>query len=242
MHCGEKERERGGGGRGRPDPLIARHSCPFVRHLIASRGSHGILRGGYLRPPSDLFDRVRVSGTRGSSRRYLPDTFSPPSSFLSHPSEPTIRRTDFLSLQESRSSLQPGSVWSCANYRVTRKPIAHFPRKRRVIRAQGWGTRTPTRFLESNDSGLSRSTNNRGHRDTNRCEIINRTDSRHFPVLYARGMKILGTSINRRTRTVDAARRNLHLTGYRVARDICRRLARNRATTDASGRGHGTHK
>lgn len=159
--------------------MIARHSCPFVRHLIASRGSHGILRGGYLRPPSDLFDRVRVSGTRGSSRRYLPDTFSPPPSFLSHPSEPTIRRTDFL-------SLQPGSVWSCANYRVTRKPIAHFPRKRRVIRAQGWGTKTPTRFLESNDSGLSRSTNNRGHRDTNRCEIINRTDSRHFPVLYAR--------------------------------------------------------
>ena len=76
MYCGEKERERErereGGGRGRPDPLIARHSCPFVRHLIASRGSHGILRGGYLRPPSDLFDRVRVSGTRGSSRRYRP--------------------------------------------------------------------------------------------------------------------------------------------------------------------------
>lgn len=231
MHCGEKERERGGGGRGRPDPLIARHSCPFVRHLIASRGSHGILRGGYLRPPSDLFDRVRVSGTRGSSRRYLPDTFSPPPSFLSHPSEPTIRRTSYLSNLEA-----------FGRARIIESPIAHFPRKRRVIRAQGWGTRTPTRFLESNDSGLSRSTNNRGRRDTNRCEIINRTDSRHFPVLYARGMKILGTSINRRTRTVDAARRNLHLTGYRVARDICRRLARNRATTDASGRGHGTHK
>lgn len=73
-----------------------------------------------------------------------------------------------------------------------------------VIRAQGWGTRTPTRFLESNDSGLSRSTNNRGRRDTNRCEIINRTDSRHFPVLYARGMKILGTSINHRTRMLRA--------------------------------------
>lgn len=35
---------------GMPDLLIARHSCPFVRHLIASRGSRGILRGGYLRP------------------------------------------------------------------------------------------------------------------------------------------------------------------------------------------------
>ena len=159
---------------------------------------------------------------------------------------PSHHRLPFFRILLNQPSGEPTSYLSnleaFGRARIIESPIAHFPRKRRVIRAQGWGTRTPTRFLESNDSGLSRSTNNRGRRDTNRCEIINRTDSRHFPVLYARGMKILGTSINRRTRTVDAARRNLHLTGYRVARDICRRLARNRATTDASGRGHGTHK
>lgn len=40
---------------GMPDLLIARHSCPFVRHLIASRGSRGILRGGYLCPLSLSF-------------------------------------------------------------------------------------------------------------------------------------------------------------------------------------------
>lgn len=38
-----------------PDLLIARHSCPFVRHLIASRGSRGILRGGYLFVPFSPF-------------------------------------------------------------------------------------------------------------------------------------------------------------------------------------------
>lgn len=43
-------RRRRRGREGTPDPLIARHSCPFVRHLIASRGSRGILRGGYLCP------------------------------------------------------------------------------------------------------------------------------------------------------------------------------------------------
>lgn len=37
-----------------PDPLIARHSCPFVRHLIASRGSRGILRVVAIFVPSSL--------------------------------------------------------------------------------------------------------------------------------------------------------------------------------------------
>lgn len=47
---------------GMPDLLIARHSCPFVRHLIASRGSRGILRGVYLCPlPLSFFLSLSLS-------------------------------------------------------------------------------------------------------------------------------------------------------------------------------------
>jgi len=77
----ERERERGG----TPDLLIAWHSCPFIRHLIVSRGSRRILRGGYLRSlfssfldPSSSFnfmERIWVSGTRFvaiDASRYVP--------------------------------------------------------------------------------------------------------------------------------------------------------------------------
>lgn len=57
---GDGEGEAAGTGK-TPDPLIARHSCPFVRHLIASRGSRGILRGGYLR---FLLSLVQLHGAR----------------------------------------------------------------------------------------------------------------------------------------------------------------------------------
>jgi len=83
-----------------PDPLIAQHSCPFVRHLIASRGSRRILRGGYLSRPSSssssssslppplassLVERVWVSGTCSEASmppRYIPSAGSGSRVFL----------------------------------------------------------------------------------------------------------------------------------------------------------------
>lgn len=64
----ETDQGDGGGGDGRetPDPLIAQHSCPFVRHLIASRGSRGILRGGYLRPLLSLSRPLFLIQLRGA--------------------------------------------------------------------------------------------------------------------------------------------------------------------------------
>lgn len=59
-----KRKRMRGREREKPDPLIVRHSCSFVRHLIASRGSRGILRGGYLvlSSPTSRNSRVQVSG------------------------------------------------------------------------------------------------------------------------------------------------------------------------------------
>lgn len=119
-------------GDGRPDPLIARHSCPFVRHLIASRGSRGILRGGYLYPPPGLFE----CQVRGSWHRCLLDT-----SRCSHlfATSPRLARTFLVSLVVALGGQLPATLdfeWFSRTYLLENTTRSTVPRERRRVDRQ----------------------------------------------------------------------------------------------------------